>query len=254
MGKIMNVKYDLTKYEDVKAIIKKALLSDKLFCISTVNLEFVMLAQRNKEFKDYLNNISDLNTVDGVGILNVLSWYNITNSERVCGSDLVYTLAELCEILNKKYYILGAATDVSNNAKIKLKTLYPNLQIENYSPPFTKELNFSEKEDNKIKQQILAFKPDVLCVAFGAPKQELWIKNHYDFLLQNGVKIAIGLGGSFDFVSGKVKRAPDLFKKTGNEWLYRLITEPKLRFKRQISTIPLFYIFAFFEFLRNKIK
>lgn len=252
---ILDTSFDIASIENVMNIINENLLSDTgTYCISTVNLEFIMLAQKDLRFKEYINEISNLNTIDGVGIINVLKWYGIKNVNRVCGSDLAYKIAEICRDNNKKYFILGSAEDVSEQAKIKLKELYEGLEVENYSPPYAKSLKFSEEEDKKIMNILRVHKPDVLCVAFGAPKQEFWIEEHRDFLNEIGVKIAIGLGGSFDFIAGKVKRAPEIFKKTGNEWLYRLIKEPKARFKRQITTIPLYYILCFFEFLRKTIK
>ena len=252
--KILGVNINLLDIEFIKTKIMEVLNSknNSVFCIATINIEFIILAQKNEDFKKYLNFESSINTVDGVGILNVLKWYNIDFNKRVCGSDLVYELAEICNNMNKKYFILGASEEVSNKAKEKLKQMYKNLQIDNYSPPYTKALSFDIIEDMHIKNKISEFKPDVLCVAFGAPKQELWIKEHKKYLESIGVKVVIGLGGSFDFVAGKVKRAPRIFKDTGNEWLYRLIKEPKLRFKRQISTIPLYYMLCLLEFVRNK--
>lgn len=253
---ILDVKIDLLEKNEILNKIEVILHSkiEKPYLISTVNLEFIMLAQKNEKFRHYLNFESSINTVDGVGILNILKWYKITFNERVCGSDLVYDLAGICNKMNKKYFILGASEEVSNKAKENLKQIYKNLQIDNYSPPYTKSLSFSTHENEIIKNKIAKFKPDVVCVAFGAPKQELWISEHKDFLNEMGVKIAIGLGGSFDFIAGKVQRAPEIFKKTGNEWLYRLIKEPKTRFKRQISTIPLYYWLCFIDFIRKKYK
>ena len=153
---------------------------------------------------------------------------------------------------NKKFFILGASDEVSLQAKIELQKLYPKLEISNYSPPYTKNSSFSDSELNNIKNRIRCFKPDVLCVAFGAPKQELFIYDNYSFFEKENIKICIGLGGSFDFIAGKVKRAPTFFKKTGNEWLYRLLQEPKLRFKRQMTTIPFYYYLCAKEYFSRK--
>lgn len=251
---VLGINVNLLNKEQVLNILKNKLSSNnkEIFCVSTLNIELIMRANKNYEFKHYLNDISNLNTIDGVGILNVFRWYGLNSYERICGSDLAYDLAQICQELGKKYFILGSSEDSSEKAKEKLKELYNGLDIENYSPPYTKNIDFSAEETSKIKQIIQDAKPDVLCVAFGALKQELWIKNNLDFLKENNVKIAIGLGGSFDFIAGKVERAPEFFKKTGNEWLYRLIKEPKTRFKRQISTIPLYYLLCFWEFIKQK--
>ncbi len=249
---ILGIKVHLYNTKQTLDLIKQYLCSsERVHSIATVNLEFIMLAQHNEELKDYVNNVSKLNTIDGVGILNVLKWYGISGIHRVCGSDLAYKIAEICKDNNKKYFILGSAENVSQQAKIKLKELYEGLEVENYSPPYVKSLKFSEDEDKKIMNILREFKPDVVCVAFGVPKEELWIHEHQDFLNEIGVKIAIGLGGSFDFIAGKVNRAPSFFKKTGNEWLYRLIKEPRARFKRQITTIPIYYWLCFLEYIQR---
>lgn len=251
---ILDVKNDILEKNAVLNKIQIILNSTikKPYLITPINLELIMMAQKNNLFKEYLNSISNLNTVDGVGIINVLKWYNINIKERVCGSDLVYEIAELCMKNNKRFFILGASEEVSLQAKVKLQKLYPKLEITNYSPPYTKEISFSHSEVNNIKNKIRDFKPDVLCVAFGAPKQELFIYDNYSFFEKENIKICIGLGGSFDFIAGKVKRAPDIFKKTGNEWLYRLLQEPKIRFKRQMTTIPLYYYLCAKEYFSRK--
>lgn len=251
---ILDIKLNLDDMDSVCNTIKSHLINtEEMFCVATINLEFIMLAQHNEEFKNYINNSSKLNTIDGVGIINVLKWYGINGINRVCGSDLAYKIAEICRDNNKKYFILGSSEVVSEQAKLKLKELFEGLDVENYSPPYVKSLKFSEEEEHKMMNILEDYHPDVLCVAFGAPKQELWIQEHKEFLNKIGVKIAIGLGGSFDFIAGKVDRAPKIFQQTGNEWLYRLIKEPKARFKRQITTIPIYYWLCFVEFLKNKI-
>ena len=249
--RILDVKLNSDNISSVENIIKENFTTESLYCITPINLELIMLAQKDLRFKRYINEVSDLNTIDGVGIINVLKWYGISGINRVCGSDLAYKIAEISRDNNKKYFILGSAEDVSEQAKIKLKELYKGLEVENYSPPYVKSLKFSEEEDKKIRGILREFRPDVLCVAFGAPKQEFWIEEHKEFLNEIGVKIAIGLGGSFDFIAGKVNRAPEWFKKTGNEWLYRLIKEPKARFRRQITTIPIYYLLCFLEYIKR---
>lgn len=255
INSILGVKLNLENMDEVCSILKELLdSSSTTYCISPINLELIMIAQKHDRFRNFINNSSNLNTVDGVGIINVLKWYGIKNINRVCGSDLAYKIAEICKNKNKKYFILGADEEVSSTAKSKLQGLYPGLDVKNYSPPYIKSMQFSKEENEKIMDLLREYKPDVLCVAFGAPKQELWIDEHQEFLNTIGVKIAIGLGGSFDFIAGKIDRAPEIFQKTGNEWLYRLVKEPKSRFKRQIKTIPKYYWLCFLEYVKMKIK
>lgn len=249
---ILGTRLDIINYDSVLEKFNEFLTSNfGLKIISPLNLECIMKARANNELKRFLNEKSNLNTIDGVGIINALKLYNIKFGRRVCGSDLVLELAKLCSEKNKKYFILGSAENISQQAKMNLKEKYPELEIENYSPPYSKELTFYEDENAKIRNILRAYKPDVLCVAFGAPKQELWIDKNLDFLNSIDVKIAISVGGTFDFVAGKVKRAPSLFQNNGMEWLYRCYKEPH-RFKRQITTIPLYYILVLKEFLTRR--
>ncbi len=207
--------------------------------IFTPNPEFIMNAINDKEFMDILNK-SNLNIADGIGVVigaRILG-YNI--KERVAGFDLVQSLFSNIKNTDKTVYFLGASEETVVMAKEMMTKKYRGLKIIG-----THNGYFKDEEDNIIIDQINELSPDILLVGLGSPRQEKWIYNNKDRL---NVKVMIGVGGSFDVMSGNVKRAPKIFIKLNLEWFYRLITQPT-RFKRMLK-LPLFII----EVLKYKIK
>lgn len=202
--------------------------------IATVNPEFVMRALKDDEFRGLLRE-TDLNVVDGVGLLwarevgNGRNWLKagievMLGKHReglVSGSDL---MPELCKLASKKGYkvfFLGGFEDRAERTakyfkKDKIKVDY-----------CAGEPSISNEE---VLKKINEFKPDILFVAYGMKKQEEWIKNNR---IKADFGVAIGVGRSFDYYSGDLKRAPRIIRKMGMEWLYSLIREPK-RLKRQL--------------------
>jgi len=184
--------------------------------------------------------------------------------EKITGINLIYKICEAEFIKNKKIYLLGAEEGIAEETAEVLSNKYsylnivgaeegirfeipntkyqiPNkiqnikyqtankLPITNYQLPITSNNAESAELNNKLIQKINNARPDILFVAFGAPKQEVWI--YENLKKMPTVKLAIGVGGSFDFISGKTRRAPLIFQKLGLEWLWRLILEPR-RIKR----------------------
>lgn len=141
---------------------------------------------------------------------------------RVAGADLILELAKLSVAKNYRIFLLGAADGVAAAAAKKLQELNPGLQIAGaYSPPF-RPLDAVEHEE--LIQRIRAARTDILLVAFGQPKGELWI---YENLAKLNVPLSIQLGASFDFLAGTSQRAPEKWQKLGLEWLYRMCCDPK---------------------------
>ena len=162
---------------------------------------------------------------------------------RTHGIDLIYKICGLENIKNKRIFLLGAEEGIARETAKVLSERYDDLnivgaevgirpEIFNFSaqggPALGWQSTFNKLNDNLI-QRINETKPNIILVAFGAPKQEVWIYENLKKL--PSVKLAIGIGGSFDFISGKTKRAPLIFQRSGLEWLWRLIKEPK-RIKR----------------------
>lgn len=201
------------KNEVLEYITKGLEKSDKKYYIVTPNPELLMIAHKNSEYREVLNN-AELALPDGVGLMWASRILNLGLKERITGTDLVENVCK--EVAKKPITVgfLGAGPGVAVRTAECLQKKYPGLKI-----------GFTGSEWN-VGNHI-----DILFVAFGSPKQEIWISQNLDNL---PVKIVIGVGGAFDFISGSVKRAPVWIQKIGFEWLFRLIIQP-WRIKRQLA-------------------
>jgi N-acetylglucosaminyldiphosphoundecaprenol N-acetyl-beta-D-mannosaminyltransferase len=193
--------------------------------ICTVNPEFIIAAQRDVEFKQILNR-SALNLPDGIGVLWAARRLGRPLRERVAGSDLIYAIARQAAATGWRIFLLGAADGVAEQAAQTLCTRYPGLKIAGAwagspAPEF----------DDDLIARIQPTSPDIVLVAYGAPKQDKWLARN---LKRTGAAIGMGIGGSLDFVAGTQKRAPRWLQRFGLEWLYRLMREPR-RWRRQMA-------------------
>ncbi|MFY9173732.1 MAG: WecB/TagA/CpsF family glycosyltransferase [Peptococcia bacterium] len=199
--------------------------------VVTANAEIIHKANREPEFFRMINK-ADLITADGSGVIWAAKLLGNPLPERVTGIDLVQQLFNLAEAKGWKLYFLGAAPEVVEKAVLATLSKHPLLQIAGYRDGY-----YSQEEIQDVVENIAQSKPDILLVGMGAPRQEIFIQEH---LSQLNATIAIGVGGSFDVLAGKVNRAPKWMQKAGLEWLYRLSKEPK-RFWR-MTALPRFVI------------
>lgn len=193
--------------------------------IITVNPEFVMTAQHNSLFRQCINQAA-LVMPDGIGIVWAARYLRRPTPERVTGVDTMVEVAKLCAGHGYRMYLLGAAPGVAESAGERLRALAPGVSIAGSyagSPDVA--------EEHEIIERIRASNADVLCVAYGAPAQDLWIQRNLELL---PVALAMGVGGSFDFLTGRQQRAPHWMRKLGLEWLYRLYREP-WRWRRMLA-------------------
>ncbi|KIY23886.1 MULTISPECIES: WecB/TagA/CpsF family glycosyltransferase [Mesobacillus] len=210
-------------YEEIITDLRERMKAGQQSTIIAVNPEKVMAAEKNEELRQLINSAT-YQIADGVGILLASKMKGGKISSRVTGVDMMDRLIRFAAEENHKVFLYGAKEEVVTAAKQKLEEKYPRLVISGYE-------NGYEKDQDKIVKNINASEAELLFVAMGSPKQELWIRENMGKL---NVKVFQGVGGSFDVFSGKVQRAPLLFRKLGIEWLYRLLKEPK-RFKRQLA-------------------
>ena len=195
--------------------------------IATVNADFVVKALGDPELRGILQE-ADMATADGMPLVWGARALGLSLEGRVTGADLVPALAERAAQKGYSLYLLGAAPGVAARAAEILQAQYPGLQIAGIlSPPNRSVLEM----DPAILEQIRAADPDILLVGFGNPKQEKWIAMHRRTL---PVPVMIGIGGTFDFIAGKTKRAPEWMQRSGLEWLYRLLQEPRRLWKRYV--------------------
>lgn len=200
------------------------------FHVMTPNAEMLVEASRNPVFLSLLKK-SDLNLADSVGLLYAARYTGQSLPERVTGVD---TVTRLCATLPSEHtvFLLGAAPGIAGRAAAVLEDLNPRLTIAG-----TYAGSPSEEEASAIVSLINRAQPHVLLVAYGAPAQDLWIDRHLSEM--SSVKVAIGVGGTFDFLAGTAKRAPGWMRALGLEWLWRVILQPS-RLPRIIRATILF--------------
>ena len=211
--------------------------------ICICNVHMLMEAKKCIEFKNVLNN-SNITTPDGMPIAKVLSFKYKIKQERVAGMDLMPELIRECSVRKKSIFLYGSTENTLSNIVNKSKFLYPDLDINFFSPPF-RPLSDIEKED--VIEIINKFSPDFVFVSLGCPKQEKWMAEHKGIVKS----CMIGLGGAFSVYAGHQKRAPIWMRNNSLEWLYRLILEPKRLFMRYFITNSLFIWYICKDLLRK---
>jgi N-acetylglucosaminyldiphosphoundecaprenol N-acetyl-beta-D-mannosaminyltransferase len=187
----------------------------------TANLNYAMLADGDPRLRD-LNERAAFVLADGMPLV----WWSRLGRrslpERVAGSDLIYGMCERAAQKGHRIYLLGAAPGVADEAATNLRQRYPGLQIVGVEcPPFRQP---TADEERQQIERIRAARPDILFVAFGQPKGEFWIAERLERL---GVPVCVQVGATLDFVAGRVRRSPRWMQKTGLEWVYRMLQEPR---------------------------
>ena len=205
--------------------------------IVTFNLEFYRNALINKDFYSVCQN-ADLVIPDGISIIHLLKLKYKKKVTRITGNEIFDLILSLGNEIPLKIAFVGSTSQVIENLKSKVSINYPGCKIvAAISPSYFFENK--EEENNKVLQQLVNSKPDVLFLALGNPRQELWLNKYKE---QIGSKLNVGVGAVFDFYTGHKKRSPELFQKLALEWAWRLFQEPRRLFKRYlIEGIP-FYI------------
>lgn len=206
--------------------------------VATLNVDFVSNAvpawpfKGNKELWLYLRR-ADFVVADGMPIVWLSRLMRDPLPERVTGSDTMPLICKRCAEEGLSIYVLGCTEKVLNEAFSILKKASPNLKIAGMN---TSEVRL-EEDQGVLLDHINATKPDILFVALGNPKEELWMGRHVG---QLNVGVTMGVGGSFNFLAGRVKRAPKWMQRHGLEWVFRVWQEPKRLWKR--------YVYGLFKF------
>ncbi|MCA9391804.1 WecB/TagA/CpsF family glycosyltransferase [candidate division WWE3 bacterium] len=250
--KILNTEISaVTLNEAVELVIGLIKEGGRFRYVVTPNPEMILEALGNKDFASALNSAS-LAIPDGSGVVVASAYTNreprdsklleFVNTllgfvveefkyalgkrpskltERVAGVDLVEQV--LSADFKIKIYLLGGANGVASAAADQIQNTYPNAEVVGYSSGGAIDKSGLGDNDEEVVNEINALKPDLLLIAFGAPKQEMWIVHNKNRLQ---VSVAIGVGGTLDFFTGVQKRAPDLLQRLGLEWVWRLIGQP----------------------------
>jgi N-acetylglucosaminyldiphosphoundecaprenol N-acetyl-beta-D-mannosaminyltransferase len=204
--------------------------------VATVNPEFVMRARADEAFGRTLEEAA-LCVPDGAGVVWAMRRQGCHGQPRVTGSDLIPQLCQMCARNGWRPFLLGAMPGVAEEAARRLEQQVPGLVVAGTHPGSP-----GPEDDDESLRRIRAARPDLLLVAYGNPRQELWVARNRDRL---EVPVAIGVGGSFDFIVGRARRAPGPVQRVHLEWLWRLAMEP-WRIRR-MAVLPVYAV----EVLRN---
>jgi len=251
MDKLLDVKIDNLTKTEIRQKVENFLMEDKFHQIATINPEFILEAQKNIEFKNILNSC-DLNIADGFGIKLAFWHYGKNLKYRIAGADL---MDEILQIANeKKLSIFLAANknglsswEETRNAILKI---YPNLEIYGSNVICHSERSDSEAEESNLNINSRSLHEvytratggrddkidyDIVFCNFGAPYQEIFLRSQKN----DRIRLAMGVGGSFDYLTKKTPRAPGFLRQMGLEWLWRLVLQPK-RWKRIWNAVIIF--------------
>jgi N-acetylglucosaminyldiphosphoundecaprenol N-acetyl-beta-D-mannosaminyltransferase len=197
--------------------------------VVTLGTEMVVHAQKDERFRDVVN-ASALSLCDTVGVLSVARRRGANLHERVTGVELVERLCAQAAREDLPVYFLGGAEGAAADAAAIMEARFPGLIVAGTRNGF-----FADNEIAGVVDEIRASGAKLLFVGLGSPRQELWLAEH---LRETGAGAAVGVGGSFDVLGGRVVRAPRFMRRLGLEWLYRLVKEPH-RWRRQLA-LPYF--------------
>jgi len=187
----------------------------------TANLNYAMLTDADPRLRR-LNERAAFLLADGMPLVWAARFGPRPLPERVAGADLVLKLCERAAAKGHRIFLLGGPPGLAEQAAAELLRRFPGLVIAGTEcPPFGER---TAEEDAALAARVRGARPDLLFVAFGQPKGELWIERHLEAL---GVPVSVQIGGSFDFVTGRLRRAPRWMQRTGLEWVYRFLQEPR---------------------------
>jgi N-acetylglucosaminyldiphosphoundecaprenol N-acetyl-beta-D-mannosaminyltransferase len=235
---ICGIKVDKYSFDEVvDQIINHAVLKQSPEYVVTPNAQHIVTLQKDNLFRKIYQN-AFLTVPDGVSLLWAAKLFNTPLSERVTGIDLFERLCQKSAEIGLKIFLLGGRPGAAEKAADTLRKRYPNIKVVGtYCPPYGFESDQLELE--KINFAILSAKPDILFVGLGAPKQEYWMYQNYQNL---NVPVSLGIGVSFELVSGIVQRAPRFMQEIGLEWFFRLIVEPRRLWKRYVIGNTIFIL------------
>ncbi len=227
-ARILGVRVDCLDTKETLERIEGFVGSGRLHHVATVNPEFVMRAQKDRQFARVLE-AADMCLPDGTGVVWAARRQGCALQDPVAGTDLVDPLAALCARHDFRLFLLGAQPGVADELATRLAAGNPGLHVAAHSG------DPDPSGDVESLRRIADHKTDVLLVAYGAPAQELWIDRLRSRL---AVSVAMGVGGAFDYLTGRVPRAPAWMRRSGLEWLHRLAYQP-WRFRR-MTVLPLY--------------
>lgn len=225
--RILGIRFDALEMDEAAEVIEGYIAEGRPRLVVTLNAEMMVMAKNDQQFKSILMK-ADLLVPDSIGI----TWAGKLRA-RVPGIDMVEELAKRSAEKGYRMFMVGATEGVAEKAGVELARRYPGLKIAGAHSGY-----FSREQEKQILEEIKETRPDILLVGLGMGKQEKWIEKHFYYL---NVPVSLGVGGSFDVVSGQVERAPFWVRRFGLEWLYRFVQQPT-RYKRMLALPKFVYM------------
>lgn len=216
---VLQVPVNVTSYDEIIDVITQKIQNNEKYSIVSINLNKIIKANENIEVMKIIKSF-DCFIPDGISVVKACKYLK----KRITGIDLFEKICSEHKKIKAKIFLYGAKQEIVEEAKKKLLEMYKGIQIVGIENGYVNDNNY-------LINKINASNANIVFIAMGSPKQERWIYENKNKLKAN---IFIGVGGTFDIVSGKLKRAPNWIQKLGIEWLYRMVKEPK-----RLNNVPL---------------
>ncbi len=241
--KILDIPFQEINTDQILSLIDQAITTRSNLHIITADAASIVMTINNPSYKNVF--LSEAFVIpDSAGVIWALNKKYNQHHEKISGIDLTHKLFEKGEKTAYRFFLLGAKPEIIHLAKKKILEKYPLCQIVG-----THHGYFNSDESANVLQQIKEANPDILLVALGMPKQEFFIHKHKKDL---NIPVSIGIGGSFDVLSGNIKRAPIWVQKYKLEWLWRFIQNPRKWYK--VKLLPKFIILTLKEIYLTRRK
>jgi N-acetylglucosaminyldiphosphoundecaprenol N-acetyl-beta-D-mannosaminyltransferase len=232
-SRIFDIPIDLGQPEELLRMVTGWVGTGQKKRVMYVNAHVLNQSQERPELRSALQD-ADLVYCDGYGVRIAAKALDLPTPHRMTGADWVWTLAALCEENERSIYLLGSEPVVAREAAERLHRWYPRLQIAGSHHGF---FDIGSPHAERVLEDINERRPDILLVGMGTPKQEHWVQQHFHRL---DVDVFWTVGALFDYVSGRVPRAPGWLSDNGLEWIFRLGVEPQRMWRRYLLGNPVF--------------
>ncbi len=246
---IFGVRLDDVSGVELDTLLDAWIAGETVRVIATPNPEFLLLARRQPVFRDLLN-ASDLSLPDGVGLRYAVAALSDRRlAHRHAGTDTLVTLAQISAAHQKRLALIGGEQGTAERTAIELRKRLPSLDVVALDPGVVRGDAVAVSAHDVATEKLRELQPTVLAVALGAGKQERFIRDVLPAL--PSVRIAIGVGGAFDMLSGRLPRAPQTLRRIGLEWVWRLRLEPR-RIRRIANAVIVFPIVVAWGTLKSR--
>lgn len=242
---LFNTPIDALTLAETVGVVDQAIKDRKQVHHIAVNVGKIVAMHKNKQLYESVVS-ADIINADGLPLVWVSSLFENPLPERVAGIDLMESVVKLAGEKKYKIFFLGATEEVVSRVVEEYRNKYtPNI-IAGYRNGY-----FKADDEVNVANEIADSGADILFVAITSPKKEIFLHSHKELL--RSVNFIMGVGGSFDVVAGKVKRAPMWMQKSGLEWLFRIMQEPRRMWKRYLVTNTLFIYYVIKELVKRKL-